>query len=217
MNDTVTQPNDATNPSGNANSDGGQASDAPETPSVDQLLNEYEQNAPAATTPPAPSTPAPAPAPAETPAVADPRVDNMEMFVEQMQRKQTNEDIQKAVNTIKSSDSLGGVSDKIVRGYLTEKANSDPRFLQAFQARNDNPESWSNILSAVAAEMEGELGTTQDANVTKNIASVRATVNTQSQNSNAGKTDADILNMSDAEFDAHVASQGGSNGPSYFI
>lgn len=194
--------------------------DAQETSSVDSLLSEYDEAvAPAAdaATPnaDAPSTEAPA---GESAASFDPRLEEMHSFMQKQMQRDTQKDIGTAVETIKRHDPLlANLPDSMVRGHLHDLASKDSRFLKAFQNRGDNPKGWENILKSVAVEVTKELGEPVDSELSSNIASLRASVNTSSPSGKSGPTDAEIAGMSDADFDKHVRSLGGSAGPGYVI
>ena len=67
-------------------------------------------------------------------------------------KQQVDEGISEAVKAIKvSNEALENVPDKLVRGFIFEKAE-DPRFLTAFSNREVDPGTWSGILKAVGKE-----------------------------------------------------------------
>ena len=219
MNDSVTDSNADVPPAGEVPAAGETDAASQETLSVDSLLAEYdEQVTPLVVK--TPDTPAAKPAGQEESLAP---VDNTQLsyvtnYVETQQKKETQQDIKSAVDTIKGANEvLKGIPDTMIRGHLHDLATGDTRFLRAFQDRHSNPGGWNKILGSIAGNLAKEVATPVDENLSDTMSSLRASVNTGSPSKSDGPSDEEVANMTDQQFNEYVASKGGSNGPSYVL
>ena len=156
-------------------------------PSIDELLKQFEQT--------------------DTPEQKQPQkigaddIKEVVSFVREDReariREKTETDIQAAVKNVKSDLDL---DDGLVRDLLYGKANTDPRFLKAFQMRHENPTGWESVQKAFHKELRTKLVKT-DQDATDDRAAVEAAVRSASTGSPEEPTP-DFGSMSDAEFNA---------------
>lgn len=121
--------------------------------------------------------------------------------------KQTQEDIDKAVEFITGEMVI---SQKLANGYLHQIAANDQRFMKAFTERHQNPGGWQKVLDGVKAEFAKEVNEQPDAQLTADRDAARAAVQGTSTTSPDPQptSNADLNNMSDAEFKAYKAGLG---------
>lgn len=93
------------------------------------------------------------------------------------------------------------VTDKMIRGYLAETAQEDPRFMSAFETRHSDPAKWDRIVTALGRQMAKELGHVPDRAATDSRAAVTAAVraSTTQASSEPAKN---YASMSNSDFEA---------------
>jgi len=92
-------------------------------------------------------------------------------------------DISAAVQTIKEA---GFEQDKdFIEVALGTKARQDPRFMQLYQNRNQNPQAWKKALGAYANELKGKYSFRADPQIAENV---RAAKSSTSATSNRTET-----------------------------
>lgn len=111
--------------------------------------------------------------------------------------KQTEEDIQSAVNMLKDGVDTA-LPDELWEGYLYRAAAKDQRFLTAFQHRRKDPEKWAKVLKASQKQISEKLSI--DRSVTDNQAAVISAVHGSQKASPSQSFPTDLSAMSDAEF-----------------
>lgn len=168
----------------------------------DALLKQYDGVVQQQT----PAAPAQAPQEPEAPRTVEARIEALERerlaMAEQQLIQETKAAIDGAVTKVKGT--LGelpvAVTDKMIRGYLAETAQEDPRFMSAFETRHSDPAKWERIVAALGRQMAKELGNAPDKAATDSRAAVTAAVRA----STTPGTDAQPKNwnsMSNAEFE----------------
>lgn len=172
------------------------------------LLSEYDRGVKQQ---PAPATPTPAPAAdtsTPTPGTPEARLAALEAEArtraEQDYLVETKTAIDGATATIKEviGDTLPvKVTEKMIRGYLAETAQEDPRFMAAFENRGADPQKWARIVSALGRQLAKELGSAPDQAATQARAAVNAAVRA-SVTTAADAPEKDWSRMSHAEFQA---------------
>ena len=167
-----------------------------ETPSMEELLQEFDAGANEEVEEP-------------TQDVGDSRIDEVHHFMQQEQARKTNEDINNAISMMKGAEeSISGLPDTMLRGYLNELARGNPKLLNAFANRHDKPETWGKIVESAARDLGSQLSIKRDDKITSDMASVRSAVEQSESKSNDGPTDEEIKNMSPAEFQQYKAKLG---------
>jgi hypothetical protein len=123
---------------------------------LDSLLQEFEQGTTA--------RPKAKPAAAK-PSVVRPDLSELNPVIEfaktEMQnRKQEafNTDVDKAVDTLASSESFTALPKELVRDLLVAHAFNDPAFDEAFQNRAKNPSGWEAALKAAEPAIAKKVG-----------------------------------------------------------
>lgn len=91
---------------------------------------------------------------------------------------ETSEAVNKAVSALKPAiaDLPVKISDKVIRGYLAETAQEDPRFMTAFESRDRDPAKWDRVVAALGRKMRAEFGDATDTAATETRAAVSAAV-----------------------------------------
>jgi len=143
------------------------------------LLSEYSESV----NKQQPSSPAPAAAPADG---GDLTLEKrMEMLERERLERQEQEllaevrqGVDRAVETLKPmlKDLPVKLPDKVIRGYLAETAQEDPRFMAAFENRANDPAKWDRIVAALGRKMRDEFGDPTDVAATETRAAVSAAV-----------------------------------------
>jgi len=149
------------------------------TPSLDELIAEFETNEPA----PQPETPPPA-EPGPQPTVDPEKINSVVNYVEQQQQRETRESeraaIDEAVKTAKEVEGLSDLPDIFVEGALSRKIASDPRLQAAWQNQHNDPAGFNRLIAGVAKDLAGELTTQPDAQLSADREAANASVRTQS-------------------------------------
>ncbi len=109
---------------------------------------------------------------------------------------------------IKGSDEmLSGVSDKLIKAYLQSKWMGDPRLAVAFGQQHNDPAKWARIEKALTQEILDEFSaipspkSTEDREAAE--AAARGVSNTAPTQDTSLKPQADLTNMTDAEYKAY--------------
>ncbi len=90
--------------------------------------------------------------------------------------KAEQETISQAIEVVKADESLSGVSDKIVEGFLNLQYIRDNAFKEAFDNRAGNPAAWNSALKAASESLSGEIGSLKSTNDADDTAAALATV-----------------------------------------
>lgn len=125
-------------------------------------------------------------------------------------KQQTANDIKSAVSVI--SEELEGLNlpERLIRGALYDKAENDPRFLQAWTNRSQDPKTFNKILKSFAKEVKGDFDNVPDRQATEDREALAAAVRSANTRSAEPET-VDVTTMSDQEFHAykHRLARGG--------
>ena len=80
-------------------------------------------------------------------------------FQRETARKQTAEDIASAVSMVSDGLDFGSedLTKEVVEGVLYKRVENDPRMLNAFMSRRQNPSGWSKVLNAVKGELKSKM------------------------------------------------------------
>lgn len=178
------------------------------TPDLDALLSEFTPKPQAAPTPAPTVTEAPKPT---EPPIDRTRLENVVRTVEDLSRERAKQkvdaDMTAAIKAVKdAADPLSGLPDRVVKGLLYEKADTDARFLQAFMQREQHPESWSKILKSFAQEAAKDFSSEEGSKVARDRAAVTAAVSglsTSAPTPKAQATPAEMAKWSAAKFNAY--------------
>jgi hypothetical protein len=79
----------------------------------------------------------------------------------------TESDIKQSVAALK--DALPGMKDNFLRVALEERAQSDPKVLSLWKARDKNPAAWQSALKVLAGEFSREYAVKQDPQIAENV------------------------------------------------
>lgn len=170
---------------------------------VDTLLNEWESNADSAT-----ESSASPDSRTEAETKGEQSDDETKALLNELRqerderiRQQTEEDVQKAVGTIKEGLETD-VPDKLIEGYLYREAAKDSRFLAAFQSRHKEPEKWNRLLKAMSGNVNKQLSGQVDQSMTDDRDAVASAVRSaqKAPAQGEGYSNKDLAGMSDAEF-----------------
>jgi hypothetical protein len=111
--------------------------------------------------------------------------------------------VEDAINTVKGDESLSGVSDAIVEGYLNLKYQKDPEFKSAFEARSENPSLWDTALvnarEALSKEISSMKGSSDKDDTEAALAAVKGTSQTE-LDAAAQVNPKELFAMSDYDF-----------------
>ncbi|MGI9503675.1 MAG: hypothetical protein ACR2RE_11530 [Geminicoccaceae bacterium] len=158
-------------------------------PSIDDLLKEFETDT----------------KPEQTSAKSDVGVDDLKEVVsyvredrERRDREQTQTDIAGAVKAVKGDLAI---DDDLVEGLLYRKANTDQRFLRAFQLRHESPGTWANMQKAMHRELADKVSAKPDEALTDDRQAVEAAVRSASTGSSEDAPP-DFNSMTDQELNA---------------
>lgn len=119
------------------------------------------------------------------------------------ERTANNKDIESAIKSI--SDGIEGQPKYVFRGFMEEKAGSDPRVIKAWNARHEKPEEWKKVLKALNKELKEELSI--DTKVTRDVQSLESAV--RSASSHSADKPVNLNQMSDTQFALYKAGLGG--------
>lgn len=129
------------------------------------------------------------------------RLDRALSYIEQQQqreiRESTTRDVTAAVNTLREHEALSKVPDRLLRGALYDLAESDKRFLGAWQARDRDPKRFERLIRAAAEDLAAEFTQAPDEQLTEDREAARASV--RSQSGPARPAEPDLKSMSDDE------------------
>ena len=162
-------------------------------PSLDELLNEF--NEPAQPT---------APAPEAKPETAQPEgLDDVVKWVNEQRQdavqKQTQADIDAAVKAV--GDALDTpLPDRMIRNFIVGEVEFDQRMLNAWAQRGQNRTAWDGVVKGLARELQSTLSEAPDTDLTAARDAARAAVRGQQKPT---ETTPDINAMSTQEFEAH--------------
>lgn len=188
------------------------ATDGAQDQSLDVLLKEYDE-AQSGTA----GDPAKAPAGGDAGSGSEPTLEGLARTVDDLQtalHQQRQAEIQaliradvaKAVGVVRSA--LGEVpvqlSDRIIEGWLNQRAMEDRRFVNAFLKRGDHPARWQQILAAAASELRTELAPASQRDAALSDARAAATAAVRTASTKAGEPPPDLRTMSDRDFESHV-------------
>lgn len=173
---------------------------AEETPTIDELLAKHD----AETQPQQPVNEAPPQQEEQSVAQQykyDPEIDLMKEFMHVQVQKQTQADINEAISWMQNDHpTLKDKDATLLKGYLTERANTDQRIEKAFLNRDNDPTTWRQLITRVGQDMAEAIGTSVDPQMTSDMESLRASMNTSDVKPTEGPSDTEINGMTDAQF-----------------
>ena len=165
-------------------------------PSLDSLLAEYEE---------------PKEEPKEeAPQQVAPISPDVQSFMNRQIKKENDQAISEAANTLRESVGETNLSAKWFEGQLHLAGSKDPRLIEAFENRDQNPSKWEGIVKALGNELKSDLAPV-DAAATESWNAVEASV--RSASTSAPKqapsfSEKDLKKMSDADFETFRKEQG---------
>ena len=165
-------------------------------PSLDSLLAEYEE-------------------PKEEPKVEAPQQvapisPDVQSFMNRQIKKENDQAISEAANSLREFVGETNLSAKWFEGQLHLAGSKDPRLIEAFENRDQNPSKWEGIVKALGNELKSDLAPV-DAAATESWNAVEASV--RSASTSAPKqahsfSEKDLKKMSDADFETFRKEQG---------
>lgn len=132
-------------------------------------------------------------------------------FVKDFQQKEAQKDINTgiddAVKFIKSDESITA-SDRLVKGFLNALADENPKVLDAFNNRTQNPGAWEEIKKWAQTEAKSELST--DTKITDDVNAAKAAASGQTLEEPEPEkvTSADLDTLSDFQFSEYKSQLG---------
>ena len=87
-------------------------------------------------------------------------------------------DIKDAIQTIKKSGF--DQEDDFIEIALGQKARQDPRFMQLYQNRNQNPKAWKAAIGAYANELKGRYAFRADPQIAENVRAAKTSTSATS-------------------------------------
>ena len=161
-------------------------------PSLDSLLAEYEEPK------------------EEAPQQVAPISPDVQSFMNRQIKKENDQAISEAANSLRESVGETNLSAKWFEGQLHLAGSKDPRLIEAFENRDQNPSKWEGIVKALGNELKSDLAPV-DAAATESWNAVEASV--RSASTSAPKqapsfSEKDLKKMSDADFETFRKEQG---------
>lgn len=164
---------------------------------LDQLLSEYKEAAPAAPVAPPP---------------IQPLLDVMKPVAEFARRKMAEEQqvevtrsIADAVTSVKKTDGLDGVPDRIVTGLLHAAYADDPQFRAAYDNRQANPAALQEKLAAIGATLSEDMKGLTVSAARSDVEAAKAAVRGSGKvaETKEAVNAANLFEMSDTQFRDH--------------
>lgn len=130
-------------------------------------------------------------------------VSSLKETVEYLKEVQFQNELRDMISTVKGADDkLGGLPDKLVRGWLEAEIRDDTAKMRAFTNRSSNPGAFNRVLKKMGEGFAKELNMQPDSQLTQDRDAVRSAV--RGTSSTQPETDsippqADLNKMSDAE------------------
>lgn len=137
-----------------------------------------------------------------------PVVDYVKSDLEAKQRAEVQETIKSAVEFVK--EGLEGIPDKVIRGWLYERADNAQAFRDAFANRQANPAAWKAALAEARKDASTEFKAEEPTKrVASDINAARASISgaTETKDAKPGPSSADKWNMSGREWEAYKAAR----------
>jgi len=160
-------------------------------PSLDSLLAEYEE---------------PKEEPKEeAPQQVAPISPDVQSFMNRQIKKENDQAISEAANSLRESVGETNLSAKWFEGQLHLAGSKDPRLIEAFENRDQNPSKWEGIVKALGNELKSDLAPV-DAAATESWNAVEASVRSASTSAPKQSSEVDakaLKNMTDSEFEAY--------------
>jgi len=159
---------------------------------LDQLLAEFDSNKAEAETP----------RPLKTTEQPD-DISSLKETVDYLKEVQFQNELRDMISTVKGADdTLNGLPDKLVRGWLEAEIRDDPAKMTAFANRTSNPGTFNRVLKKMGEGFAKELNQRPDSQLTQDRETVRSAV--RGTSSTQPDTDpippqAELNRMSDAE------------------
>ena len=144
---------------------------------LDSLLSEYDNSA-------TPTTEQVAASELDEPD----RLKRVENLLETSERRHAKEQYRYGMeNTVSMMRNALGVdiNADILESYVSNEAKKDERIAQAWIKKDENPNSWKKIVTALASEFKGKMGdfANFDQQATNNLDAVRASVKSKTETS----------------------------------
>lgn len=162
--------------------------EAPQEPTLDELLTDFKDPEPEVKTEAKPK-------PDES------KIDEVHTWMKSQQQKDTSDAFEKgitdAIKNLKCDEIKA--SDRAMKGMLYTLAEENPVFEKAFQSRSTNPAAWERSLEWARAEMKKEYPASTD-KLVQDIEAAKASASSQS-NTETKKLGNDFWNdLNDGEF-----------------
>ncbi len=106
-------------------------------------------------------------------------------------------DLNAAVDTL--ANHASGIDRELLKGALFAKANDDPRFLQIWEGRHQNPQAYEKALAALGREVANKVPTV-DPDVAEGQRALREATQRESSVNYTNDVETELESLSDAEF-----------------
>lgn len=97
---------------------------------------------------------------------------------------------------------LQGVPEKVIKAELMVEAQSDPRFLQLWQNRNNNPKAMQKALSVISQRLREEFAEKTDSQLAENQRALDEATKIPSGRTREDSATEQLMKKSNADFDA---------------
>ena len=158
---------------------------------LDSLLSEFDSQ-----------TSQPTPEPQQSSSEVKELINYMQQEKKEKEAARLNEDLNATFTQVGEMLADKGLPDYLVRGAVYEKAESDPRFRDAFENRGNNPQAWNRVVKALGAQVKRDLEAQPDPQLTADSNALAAAVRGSSQTTPAAPEVEDISSKTDAELNA---------------
>ncbi len=119
---------------------------------------------------------------------------------EEQLRKQVETELSETIKSIKGDLPI---PEKMVKGYVIERAREDERIARAWQNRGKKPQEWAKIEKALKSEIAKELQVKEDVKVTQARQQIAGAIQMSQSSSNGDAGGKKLSEMSDQEFEQH--------------
>ncbi len=153
------------------------------------------------------SEPSPSEQPAPPASAADDRLAAFEKRVVELEKRESNARSQADIlEVVKSVRGEMPIDEALVEAYLQVEANKDPRLVQAFTGRRQNPEQWKKIEAGLTKKLKASIGADIDRTATDTRNAVESAVRSASTRTPVEDAPVDTASMSMGEFEAYKQS-----------
>jgi len=164
-------------------------------PSLDSLLSEYEE---------------PQEEPKPEPQKVAPISPDIQSFMNRQIRKENDQAVSEAASQLREAVGETNLSAKWFEGQLHLAGSKDPRLMDAFSNRENNPSKWNDIVKALGQELKSDLAPV-DAAATESWNAVEASVRSASTSTPKPASEIDekaLKKMTDSEFESYRKEMG---------